>query len=184
MTRRLLAALSLAGLATAGVTHADAQVPSPDRWSVGVGVGFLANSPDGPEPALAGHAEYFVTERLAVGPLVQYAGAGNDVIVGLSIQVRYWWSILASGRAKLVVQGGVGFVHALIEDADSGAEETDTSFVVPVGIGIDYAVTDRITLTADLILNVTSLGGDVPVGDHEVDLHTNIMPGFYVGARF
>ena len=68
--------------------------------------------------------------------------------------------------------------------AGVGAEETDTSFVVPVGIGIDYAVTDRTTLTADLILNVTSLGGDVPVGDHEVDLHTNIMPGFYVGPRF
>jgi Outer membrane protein beta-barrel domain len=184
VARRLLAALSLAGLATAGVAHADAQDPRPGRWSGGAGVGFLANSPDGPEPALAGHAQYFVTERLSAGPLVQYAGAGNDVIAGLSIQVRYWWSILASGRARLVVQGGVGFVHALIEDADSGAEETDTSFVVPVGIGIDYAVTDRIAVTADLILNVTSLGGDVPVGDREVDLHTNIMPGFYLGARF
>jgi outer membrane protein with beta-barrel domain len=184
MAPRLLAALSVAGLAAAGVAHADAQDPRPGRWSGGAGVGFLANSPDGPEPAVAGHAQYFVTERLSVGPLVQYAGVGNDVIVGLSVQVRYWWSILASSRAKLVVQGGVGFVHALIEDSDSGAEETDSSFVVPVGIGIDYAVTDRIAVTADLIVNVTSLGGDVPVGDREVDLHTNMMPGFYLGVRF
>jgi outer membrane protein with beta-barrel domain len=184
MAPRLLAALSVAGLAAAGVAHADAQDPRPGRWSGGAGVGFLANSPDGPEPAVAGHAQYFVTERLSVGPLVQYAGVGNDVIVGLSVQVRYWWSILASSRAKLVVQGGVGFVHALIEDSDSGAEETDSSFVVPVGIGIDYAVTDRIAVTADLIVNVTSLGGDVRVGDREVDLHTNMMPGFYLGVRF
>jgi hypothetical protein len=184
MARRLLTALSLAALATAGVAHADVRDSRPGRWSGGAGVGFLANSPDGPEPGLAGHAQYFVTERLSVGPLIQYAGAGNDVIVGVSIQVRYSWSILASGRAKLVLQGGVGFVHALIEDADSGAEETDSSFVVPVGIGLDYAATDRIAVTADLILNVTSLGGDVPVGDREVDLHTNFMPGFYLGVRF
>jgi hypothetical protein len=184
LARRLVAALSLAGLATAGVAHADAPDPTPGRWSGGAGVGFLANSPDGPEPALAGHAQYLVTDRLSVGPLVQYAGAGNDVIVGLSMQVRYWWSVPADGRAKLVVQGGVGFVHARIEDADTGAEETDSSFVVPVGIGLDYAVTARITVTADLILNVTSLGGDVAVGDREVDLHTNIMPGFYLGVRF
>jgi hypothetical protein len=108
MARRLLAALSLAALATAGVARADTPDPRPERWSGGAGVGFLANSPDGPEPALAGHAEYLVTERLAVGPLVQYAGAGNDVIVGLSVQVRYWTSILASGRAKLVIQGAPG----------------------------------------------------------------------------
>jgi opacity protein-like surface antigen len=184
MARRLLAALSLAGLATAGVAHADVRDPRPGRWSGGAGVGFLANSPDGPEPALAGHAQYFVTERLSFGPLVQYAGAGNDVIVGLSIQARYSWSIFASDRAKLVAQGGIGFVHARIKDADSGAEETDSSFVVPVGVGIDYAVTDRIAVTADLILNITSLGGDVPIGDREVDLHTNIMPGLYVGVRF
>ena len=79
---------------------------------------------------------------------------------------------------------GTGFVHADIEDADSGAEETDSSFVVPVGVGLDYAVTPRIAVTADLILNITSLGGDVAVGDREVDLHTNIMPGFYLGVRF
>jgi hypothetical protein len=184
MARRLLAALSLAGLATAGVAHADAQDPRPGRWSGGAGVGFLANSPDGPEPALAGHAQYAVTERVSVGPLVQYAGAGNDVVVGLSIQVSYRWNIVASGRAKVVVQGGVGFVHARIEDADIGAEETDSAFVVPVGVGLDYAVTRRVAVTADLILNVTSLGGDVPVGDREVDLHTSIMPAFYVGVRF
>jgi hypothetical protein len=184
VARRLLAALSLAGLATAGGAHADVTDPGPSRWSGGAGVGFLGNSPDGPEPALAGHAQYLVTDRLSVGPLVQYAGAGNDVIVGLSMQVRYWWSILARGRARLVVQGGVGFVHAVIEDADSGAEKTDSSFVIPVGMGLDYAVTPRIAVTADLVLNVTSLGGDVSVGDREVDLHTNIMPAFYLGVRF
>jgi hypothetical protein len=184
MARRLLATLSLAALATAGVAHADTPGPRPKRWSGGAGVGFLANSPDGPEPALAGHAEYLVTERLSVGPLVQYAGAGNDGIVGLSVQVRHWTSILASGRARLVVQGGVGFVHADIEDADSGARETDTSFEIPVGIGLDYAVTPRIAVTADLILNITALGGDVAIGDRDVDLHTNIMPGFYLGVRF
>ena len=56
--------------------------------------------------------------------------------------------------------------------------------MVPVGIGLDYAVTPRIAVTADLILNITPLGGDVAVGDRDVDLHTSIMPGFYLGVRF
>ena len=80
MARRLLAALSLAALATAGVARADTPDPRPKRWSGGAGVGFLANSPDGPEPALAGHAEHLVTERLSVGPLVQYGASPRATV--------------------------------------------------------------------------------------------------------
>jgi Outer membrane protein beta-barrel domain len=181
---RALAMLSLASVAAAGLAHADVKDPRPRQWSGGAAVGFLGNTPDGAEFGLAGHAEYFLTQRLSVGPLIQYAGAGNDTLLGLSAQARYRWDILASGKVKLVVQGGIGVMWADIEDTDSGAADTDTSFVIPVGVGLDYAVTARIAITADLLVNVTSLGERVSVGGRQVDLHTNVMPGLFLGVRF
>jgi hypothetical protein len=50
--------------------------------------------------------------------------------------------------------------------------------------GIDYAVTERLAITADFLLNFTSLGETVRAGGREFDLHTNVMPALYLGIRF
>ena len=39
-------------------------------------------------------------------------------------------------------------------------------------------------MTAVFLLNFTSLGDTVRVQGREIDLHTNLMPGFYLGVRF
>jgi hypothetical protein len=155
------------------------------QWSGGAGMGFLGNTPDGVmEFAISGHAEYFLDEHVSIGPLGQYAGVGNDFLFGLSAQVKYWWDIPGMSATRLTVQGGVGFVRAGIKDTDSGTANTYGSFVVPIGIGIDHAFTERLSLTADLLLNVTSLGETVQARGQEFDLSTNIMPAFYLGVRF
>jgi hypothetical protein len=168
--------------------RADAQVKelTPDRWSGGAGMGFLGSTPDGvAEFAFNGHADYFVAERFSIGPLGQYAGVGNDFLFGLSAQARYWWDIPGTDHvAKLVLQGGFGFVRAGIKDTDSGTANTYGSFLIPIGVGIDYAVTERLALTADFLLNFTSLGETVRAGGREFDLHTNVMPALYLGIRF
>jgi hypothetical protein len=184
LTLRILSVLSVVGLIAAGAAHAGASDPRPGRWSGGVGIGFLANTPDGPEFGLAGYADYVVAPRLSVGPLVQYGGVGNDVVAALSVQAKYWWSFLASGNARLVVQAGIGAIAADIEDADTGAATSDTSFVIPLGIGVDYAVTPRVAVTADFILNLTSLGEVVSVGGRNVDLRATLIPAFFLGVRF
>jgi len=83
-----------------------------------------------------------------------------------------------------VVQGGLGFVRAGIKDTDSGTADTYGSFLIPIGIGIDHAVNQRLAVTADFLLNFTSLGDRVRAGGREFDLHTNIMPAFFLGVRF
>jgi hypothetical protein len=181
--RTLLVWVVLATL-LAGVAHADLEGPRAVRWSGGAGVGFLANTPDGPEFGLMAHGDYFLASRLSVGPLVQYGGVGNDVVAAMSVQARYWWSIFGGGKSRVVLQGGLGVILADITDADTGAADSDASFVIPLGIGLDYAVTPRVAVTADFILNVTSLGEVVSAGGHDVDLHTNLVPGFFLGVRF
>ena len=149
-------------------------------------MGFVGSTPDGvAEFAFNGHADYFVAERFSIGPLAQYAGVGNDFLFGLSAQARYWWDIPGTDHvAKLVLQGGFGFVRAGIKDTDSGTANTYGSFLIPIGVGIDYAVTKRLALTADFLLNFTALGETVRAGGLEFDLHTNVMPALYLGIRF
>ena len=182
----LFSVLSLVWIAS-GPAYGDVDVLKPGQWSGGAGVGFLANTPDGvAEFGIKGHADYFWTSSFSLGALAQYAGVGNDFVFGLSAQAKYWWDIPGSAnRAKLVIQGGIGFVRAGIEDDDTGVAFTDGSFLIPVGIGVDYALSRRIAVTADVLVNFTSLGEHARREDgREVDLHTNVMPGFYLGVRF
>jgi hypothetical protein len=178
--------LGLLALVAQGHARADVTELAPGRWSGGAGMGFLGNTPDGiAEFAIKGHADYSVRERLSLGALAQYAGTGNDIIFGLSAQAKYWWNLPGmDNRAKFVLQGGLGFIRAGITDTDSRTSNTYTSFVIPIGIGLDYAMTPGMALTADLLVNVTSLGETVRAGGREFDLHTNVMPAFYLGVRF
>jgi hypothetical protein len=167
------------------VVQADVADLGPGRWSGGVGVGFWANTPDGVEFGSKGHADYFWTRDLSVGPLLQYAGAGNDRLFGVSAQARYWWVIPGPRRpTRLAVQGGLGYVWADIEDQDTGAAAASSAFLVPVGVALDCALTPRVAFTVEVLLNLTSLGGTVRVGDRVVDLQTSVMPAVYLGVRF
>jgi hypothetical protein len=49
-------------------------------------------------------------------------------------------------RARLVLQAGLGGVWADIEDDDSGVADTYSSFLIPIGIGVNYAATPRIAV--------------------------------------
>ena len=145
--------------------------PAPGRWSAGGGIGFLGATPSGTAFALNGNADYFLHRYFSVGPLMQIAFTGSLTQIGLSGQGKYWFDIPeTANRAKLVFQGGIGFIHA--DRLDS-----DTSWLIPLGVGIDYAVTQKMALTATFLLNFT----DLDTG-HGKDAH--VMPGITFGVRF
>lgn len=155
------------------------------RWSGGTGIGFLGGTPDGVEFALNGHLDYFIGEDVSIGPLAQYAGAGDDFLFGLTVQGKYWWAIPnMDNQTKLVLQGGIGFARAGVREPEIGFADTYASFLIPLGAGIDHAVNEQVSLTADFMLNITALGQNVRVAGQEVDFHTNVMPGLYFGVRF
>ena len=155
------------------------------RWSGGTGIGFLGGTPDGVEFGVNGHLDYFIAEDISIGPLAQYAGAGDDFLIGLTVQGKYWWAIPdTNNQTKLVLQGGIGFVRAGVREPEIGFGDTYSSFLIPLGVGVDHAVNEQVSLTADFMLNITALGQDVRVAGREVDFHTNVMPGLYFGVRF
>src|SRR5690348_4389305 len=145
--------------------------PVPGRWSAGGGIGFLGATPSGTAFALNGNADYFLHRYFSVGPLMQIAFTGDLTQFGLSGQGKYWFDIPdTANRAKLVFQGGLGFIHA--DRLDS-----DTSWLIPLGVGVDYAMTQKMALTATFLLNFT----DLDTG-HGKDAH--VMPGLTFGVRF
>lgn len=145
--------------------------PATRTWSGGGSIGFLANTPDDTAFAFNLHADGFVNRNISLGPLLQLAFTGNMNQVGFSGQAKYWIDLPeTNNRAKVVLQGGLGFIH-------SDFFRDDTSWLIPIGVGIDFAVSKSISLTADFLLNFTDLDTGGGTG-------ANVMPGLTFGVRF
>lgn len=165
-------AVSLIGLVN--MTHVGVSGAAESRagdWSGGAAIGFLGNTPDGTAFATNVHAEYFLNHQISVGPLVQLAVTGDLFQIGFSGQGKYWLDLPGlDKRLKMNLQGGLGFLHADLHTSD-------TSFLIPIGVGLDYALNQQVSLTSTFLLNFT----DVDTGRRT---GTNVMPGLTFGVRF
>lgn len=168
--RRLLMGVIVAfGCVQVGLAQTEG--PPAREWSGGAALGFLGNTPDGTAFALNMHGDRFLNRTFSIGPLMQLGVTGDMTQVGLSGQGKYWVDIPdTSDKLKLVLQGGLGFVHADLRGSD-------TSWLIPLGVGLDYKVDDRISLTSTFLLNFTDL-------EPRPGTHTTVMPGLTVGVRF
>ena len=165
--------LTLFLIGTPLASPAEAAGTADGEWTAGGAIGFLANTPDGTAFALNVDGGIFLNEKLSVGPLLQVALTGDLEQVGLSGQGKFWIPIPnTSDRANLTLQGGLGFVHA-------DRFGSDTSFLIPLGVGLDYRLNDAVAVYTDFLLNFTDL--DTEPGNSD---DTNIMPGLTFGARF
>ena len=150
---------------------ANAADPKTGTWSGGGAIGFLADTPDGTALALNLNLDYFLNRDVSVGPLFQLAATGDLSQVGFSGQGKFWIDLAGvEHRAKLTLQGGIGFLN-------SDLVQSDTSWLIPVGIGLDYKLNPKISLTTTFLLNFT----DIETGRRK-DAH--VMPGLTFGVRF
>lgn len=143
----------------------------PARWTLGGAAGLVGATPDDTGLGLLLHADYFVEERVSVGPLLQFGFTDDLVQMGVSAQGKYWVPVPGTeGRGRVVLQGGLGFLHA-------DFRKDDTAWLVPLGVGYDYTSLSGATLTATALLNFTDLKTG---GGSEAE----VMPGLFLGARF
>lgn len=141
----------------------------PGQWSGGGGLGMLGSTPDGTALSTTANLDYFVSEQFSVGPLLQ-AGFTDDLAqMGLSGQGKYWIPLPGTGgRGRVALQSGIGFVHADVS-------RSDTSWLVPLGVGYDYALPSGQSLTGTMLVNFTHL---------DTGRGADVMPGFVFGLRF
>ena len=139
--------------------------PRAGMWLAGAGVGVIGDTPHGTAFALNLYADRFLDPTVSIGPLLQLA---NFKQIALSVQPKYWLDVrLPNPDAKMNLQAGVGFLHT----------EGETSYVVPLGIGVDYPLNRIFSFTMTLLLNFTGIDAGLGSGVH-------LMPSVTVGIRF
>ena len=145
--------------------------PRQGRLSLGAEAGALFRTPDGTAFGLALNGDYFLSHNLAVGPLLQVGLTGDLFLFGPSVQLKYVHDL--DPRLKATLQGGIGLLYADLERRRRVRD--DTSFLIPLGPGIEYRLNDGISLSGTLLLNFT----DIKVhGRHE-----NVLVSLLGGVR-
>ncbi len=131
------------------------------KFVFGAGLGLQGYTSDGTAFALGLSGDYFLTNALSIGPLLQMGFTGDLFQLGLSAQLKYTFDIPQLPNLKPNVGVGIGFIYADLDQP--GGSVDDTSFLIPLGLGVEYKLSEKISLDTNLLFNFTDLnvgGGD------------------------
>jgi opacity protein-like surface antigen len=166
MTRtsvRLLAGIAL--LCTASTAQAQSEMESQDvrddddrvRVALGGSLGFT-EGPDGVQ--LGFEIPISINRNLSVGPWLGLSLASKFIMLGATANVRYHFDVFESqkwSKLRPYVQGGVGLNYLDPNTDVNGVESTD--FLMNMGLGLDYALNDHVSLASDLMFNLVPQRG-------------------------
>ncbi len=126
-------------------------------WSVQAGLGFTAD-PDA--FLLEFEGNYDFGNGLSAGPMLQL-GLDNDfTLVSPSAYLRYSFDLSgvatpAFRRLTPYVQGGLGLTYINIDvPARANVDDDDIGFLMSLGFGADYRITDSISLGSRMLFNI------------------------------
>ncbi len=128
------------------------------KFVFGAGLGLQSSTLDGTAFALGFSGDYFLTHSLSIGPLLQMGFTGDLFQLGLSAQLKYTFDLPQLPELKPYAGAGIGFVYA---DLNQGG--SDTSFLIPLQLGAEYKLSEKLSLDTTLLFNFTDLnngGGD------------------------
>lgn len=125
------------------------------KFVLGAGLGLQGDTPDGTAFALGFSGDYFLTNELSIGPLLQMGFTGDLFQLGLTAQVKYTFDLPQLPALKPHLEAGIGFIYADLDRP--GGSVDDTNFLIPLGLGAEYKLTDRISLDTTLLFNFTDL---------------------------
>jgi Outer membrane protein beta-barrel domain len=150
----LLAAL-LASTA-ADAQQVPASVSRAGRFVFGAGLGLQANTVDDTAFAFGLSGDYFFTDHLSIGPLMQFGMTSDLFQFGLSAQAKYTFDLPRVPELKPHLEGGIGFLYANLDKPGSGNKD-DTSFLIPLGVGLEYRLSPRLSLDTTAFFNFTDI---------------------------
>ena len=126
------------------------------KFIFGAGLGLQANTPDGTAFALGFSGDYYFTQGFSIGPLLKFGFTGDLFQFGLTGQAKYTFDLKEIPALKPHIEAGIGFIYS---DLDRGRlrSEDDVSFLIPLGIGAEYRLTNSISLDTTFLFNFTDL---------------------------
>jgi hypothetical protein len=108
---------------------------------------------------MAAELPYSVTDHFSLGPAMQLGVDSDLTIFTFTANARYAFDLSRAlpefdGRHKLkpFVQGGIGLARYSVDVP--GPDPSDTGFLLQLGFGIDYYLTESIALGSNMLFNV------------------------------
>ncbi len=152
----IIITMAIVALTSFAEARQDAADGKTGRFAFGAAIGLQADTPDGTAFSLGLSGDYYLTHKLSIGPLLQL-GFTNDLFqVGLTAQAKYTFDLPEVPKLKPNVQAGIGFIHADL-DRRGWRREDDTSFLIPLGVGAEYKLTNSVSLDNTFLFNFTNL---------------------------
>jgi len=146
-----IALLLFGVLASSAMAQATA-APRTGRFTLGVEAGAQFATAESTALGLAFSGDFFFNQNFSIGPLLQ-VGVTDDLFqFGPTAQLKYTYDI--DRRLKASLQGGAGFIYA---HYTKGPNRHDTSFLIPVGPGLEYNISDDFSLGTTLLFNFNDL---------------------------
>ena len=116
------------------------------------GIGFTAD----PGTFLLGfEADFFVTQNVFIGPLVQVGVADKHVIVAPTLNFGAMFDLPYEGLASLkpFLEAGIGFAY-IHEDQHGGHTDDDVGLLVNLGFGLFWFFTDDFAVGSRMLFNI------------------------------
>ncbi len=114
------------------------------RPTLGLGIGFTVD----PETFLiGGKFDFPLTYGFSLGPLVQIGLSDDEQLYGFSGNIKYTISIPEAPKVLPSLEAGAG---VLVSDQN---DDTETSFLIVLGGGLDYMITDHFGLGGHVYAN-------------------------------
>ena len=125
------------------------------RFVFGGSLGFQTGTVDDTAVAVGLGLDYYLTDNFSIGPLVQLGTTSDLLQLGVSVQAKYTFDLAGLPALKPHVEAGLGL---LTTDLDRpGGGQDDTSYLIPLGVGLEYRLTPRVSLDTTLLFNFTNL---------------------------
>lgn len=94
--------------------------------------------------------DYYVTDEVAVGPYIYAGGGGDNSFWAVAGQVKFAPELVSIKSVRPYVSAGIGFINLDFEDDDRF-----TTFLFPVGWGVEWGVSDIMSVEAGGIYEIT-----------------------------
>lgn len=140
---------------------APAQQPTPaesrtGRLTLGADIGLQGATADAAAFAIGLSGDYFLTDNVSVGPLVQIGVTDDLFQIGPTVQAKYTFDLATIPELKPNLQGGIGFIYANL-DRSHRTDSHDASFLIPLGFGAEYRLSRDLSLASSFLFNFTDL---------------------------
>jgi hypothetical protein len=135
-----------------------------NRPNLGLGIGFTLD----PETFLiGGKLDVPLAYGFSLGPLVQIGLSDDDQLYGFSGNLKYTISIPDAPKLLPSLEAGIG---VLVSHKDTPRDDdTEAAFLIVLGGGLDYMITDHIGVGAHVYAN--------PAIDHGEDFFASFLFG-------